>query len=104
MTDTAYPERWLDVYDKHNGRFRCRTENESELDAKYSAYLDSGKTKDGMIELTLLSGSTIKIAVSEIANWIIITLAEAEEAVRATRAFINVMKAIDPDFQDATDD
>ena len=98
MIDKQYPARWIDVYDIYDGRFRCSMECESELDAKFTAWLDSGKTKDSLVELPTLNGGVMKIAVSAVANWMLCSIEGAQEAVRLDVAFVHLMKEVNPDF------
>lgn len=62
---------WVDLFCEDGGVIRILVIDEAMLDAKYTLWLESNRTRDELLTLTTLAGVPFKIAVGNIANWAI---------------------------------
>ena len=91
------------LFDKDNGRAWVDPQEENLLDAEYSAYLDSGKTKDKLLTLKLMDGDLFKIACSNISNWSIRSMYGILTSERMIKEMTDRIKMVNPDFDDTDD-
>ena len=60
---------WIVVWDHMGGSFTVRSEDEPRIDAAVSAFLDSGGTRDTLLDLTTTEGFDLRLRTSNVASW-----------------------------------
>lgn len=64
---------YLRIYDVNDGVVVCVPEDEPRLDAAVTDYVDSGCTRDRVVDLTLREGVSYKLRASQVASWFVST-------------------------------
>lgn len=75
---------YVKVYTRGDGYVLISLDDEPELDATMTKYLET--MTDELLSLTLLSGSTYKVRASQITSWYLCTPAEREREAEIDEA------------------
>lgn len=72
---------FLRIWDHGGSIVDVRIEHEPSIDAAVTAWVDSGRTRDALLRLETMVGSTYKTLASEITSWLISTPDARQRAV-----------------------
>lgn len=89
------------LYTKDGDTCRIRPEEEGELDAAFTTYIESGGTRDKLLTLTTLTGDQLKVACSSISNWMIRSMAGMIASEKFEMAYAARMRQVNPMFGEA---
>ena len=93
---------YLTVWTRDGESTHCEPDDEPRLDAVVTAFLDSGRTKDTLLCLTMLEGVPYKVLASEVTSWAVSTADsrkmrvrinhESEEEERSAKAELGIFE------------
>ena len=72
---------YLKLFDAQGEIYCVSADDEPRVDAGVSAWIDCGGTRDVLLDLTMLEGSTLKILASQIVAWAVSTPEHRERRI-----------------------
>jgi hypothetical protein len=83
---TELPARWLQVWTTDGEFILCCAEEEPNLDAAVTGFIDSAGSRDTLCLLTAIGGATHRLLASTVTSWTIQTPATVTRAREINRA------------------
>lgn len=79
------PDTYLVVYEGNEGVF-VEADEEGALDAAVTRYVESGRTRDDLLSLTMLTGPEYRVLASRVTSWYLSTPESRRRAIADQKA------------------
>lgn len=88
------PGSFVRLWDTNGAAFMVSIDEEQRIDAAVSKWIDSGKTRDTLLDLIDVIGAPYKTLASEITSWLVLTPESRRAGVIYTKALDDEAQAI----------